>query len=216
MDNQKLKTKNAQKYFLVPNKIYGNYQTIEEIKIQTSKCLETRWRCIYLPTGEEKLKRAADIAKFQSPEEVQKHLEDLVKQDKHQQGFRNYLYRSSARNAEERKHKFNLTYDEFISLVKQDCFYCGEKPRPASLDLLKKRGNTKEPTFYYNGIDRIDPSGDYDLENCVPCCPRCNYMKHTSTQQDFYSQIVKIYNHLGLSSTTIENTTNVESEQSTS
>ena len=203
MGNQQLKTKNAQKYFLKPNQIYGNYKTIEEVKIQTEKCLETRWKCLHIPTGKEKLCRAAYLAQFQTSEEHEEYLKKLVEEDKHQQGFRNYLFRNAIKGAETRHHEFKLTYDEFINIIKQSCYYCGEPPRPASEDLIKKRGNTKEPTFYYNGIDRIDPEKEYSVDNCVPCCPKCNYMKHTLKQEDFYKQILKIYNHLGLSSTTI-------------
>lgn len=118
-------------------------------------------------------------------------------------GFRNYLYRAYKIGAENRHHKFLLTFDEFMNLVKKPCYYCGEPPRPASEELLKKRGNTKEPTFYYNGIDRIDPKLDYTIDNVVTCCPTCNYMKHTLTQEGFYRQLVKIVNHLKLGSTTI-------------
>lgn len=43
MDNQQPKfKKNAQKYFLKPNTIYGNWKTIEQVKVKTSKCTETR------------------------------------------------------------------------------------------------------------------------------------------------------------------------------
>ena len=204
MDNQQPKfKKNAQKYFLKPNTIYGNWKTIEQVKVKTSKCTETRWKCLHIPTGDIRLKTAAYIAQFQSEEERQKYLDNLVKEDKHQMGFRNYLYRAYKIGAENRHHKFLLTFDEFMNLVKKPCYYCGEPPRPASEELLKKRGNTKEPTFYYNGIDRIDPKLDYTIDNVVTCCPTCNYMKHTLTQEGFYRQLVKIVNHLKLGSTTI-------------
>ena len=41
-------------------------------------------------------------------------------------------------------------------------------------------------------------------------------MKRTLDVNTFYDQIIKIYDHLGLGSTTIENTSNDGSEQSTS
>lgn len=203
MENQQLKTKNAQKYFIKPGQVYGNFKAIEEVKIQTNKCVETRWRCLHLPTNTEKFERASYLAKFPTLEEQQAKLDKMVEEDKHQLGFRNYLFRNAQKGAKERKHEFNLSYDEFIDIIKQPCYYCGEPPRPATMDQLKKRGNTKEPTFYYNGIDRIDPDGNYDSNNCVPCCPICNYMKHTQHKEDFYKHILKIVKHLGLSSTTI-------------
>ena len=137
-------------------------------------------------------------------------MDKLVKEDKHQLGFRNYLFRNAQKGAKERKHDFNLSYDDFISIIKKPCYYCGEPPRPATMDQLKKRGNTQEPTFYYNGIDRIDPNGNYDIHNCVPCCPVCNYMKHTLSKDAFYKQILKIVEHLSLSSTTISKESTVQ------
>ena len=41
------------------------------------------------------------------------------------------------------------------------------------------------------------------IEQVKTCCPICNYMKHTLTQEGFYRQLVKIVNHLKLGSTTI-------------
>ena len=53
MDNQKPTLKNAQKYIIEPGKTYGNYKVIESTIIQGKKSRETRWVCIYLPTGEQ-------------------------------------------------------------------------------------------------------------------------------------------------------------------
>jgi hypothetical protein len=38
-------------------------------------------------------------------------------------------------------------------------------------------------------------------------------MKNTLSQKDFYKQIIKIYNHLNLGSTTIENTSNIDGSE---
>lgn len=126
-------------------------------------------------------------------------------------GFRNYLFRSSKANAVKRGHEFYLTFDQYMSLIRQNCYYCGNAPRPATSEVLSKRGNPKQPTFYYNGIDRLDSTKDYTLDNCVPCCPMCNYMKNTYSVDAFYNQIRKIYKFKNLGSETIskESTTQV-------
>jgi hypothetical protein len=50
-----------------------------------------------------------------------------------------------------------LTYEDFEALFKQPfCFYCG--------------GDS-------TGLDRLDNTQKYCLENCVPCCPTCNNIK---------------------------------------
>ena len=221
MDNQKPKMPSTKKYFLTPDTIYGNFKTIREVKVQTSKALESRWECLHIPTNTIRLVPAARLVyssnKVEDPQKTQEYMEDLVKKDIHQQGIRNYLYRTYRSNAEKRGHEFNLSKDQFISIIKQPCFYCGLPPQPTSDSIRKTRGSMREPNFYYNGIDRIDSNGAYDVDNCVPCCSVCNYMKRTLDVNTFYDQIVKIYNHLDLGSTTIESTSIVDgSEQSTS
>ena len=54
-----------------------------------------------------------------------------------------------------------------------------------------------------NGIDRVDSSKGYTLDNCVPCCSICNTMKLNYTLQEFSDHITKVYNHFVKGSTTI-------------
>lgn len=42
------------------------------------------------------------------------------------------------------------------------------------------------------GIDRIDNKKGYIITNVVPCCSRCNFMKHVLSVDDFISHIKKI------------------------
>lgn len=42
---------------------------LSKLKLKTSKCTETRWKCLHIPTGNIRLKTAAYIAQFQSEEE---------------------------------------------------------------------------------------------------------------------------------------------------
>lgn len=53
-----------------------------------------------------------------------------------------------------------------------------------------------------NGIDRIDSSKGYSIDNCVPCCTMCNRMKLDYKLSDFINHVHKIANHYK-SSTTI-------------
>ena len=106
-------------------------------------------------------------------------------------------------SAKERNLEWKLTTSEFVSLVTSSCHYCGSEPSN------RKLGNY---VIEVNGIDRVDSSKGYVLNNCVPCCSKCNYMKLDLTREDFLEHISKIYNHNREGSTTIENV----SEQSTS
>jgi hypothetical protein len=62
-----------------------------------------------------------------------------------------------------------MTYDEYLTFVNSPCFYC-QQPipwRPFSTD----RGQYVSRAYY---LDRKDHAGPYSVENCVPCCTRCN------------------------------------------
>jgi hypothetical protein len=66
-------------------------------------------------------------------------------------------------------------------------------PQISSNKQLITRGNINEPPLYYNGIDRIDSNLGYEINNCIPCCGTCNYMKNTMTPKDFLKKIEIIY-----------------------
>ena len=67
----------------------------------------------------------------------------------------------------------------------------------------RKTASYKNEYEEINGIDRIDSSKEYSLDNCVPCCEMCNKMKNTYTQDVFFEKITQIYNHSIKGSTTI-------------
>ena len=90
--------------------------------------------------------------------------------------------------------KNELTLEQYDDLIHKNCHYCGEEPR--FINHLSKNKIALKEDFYANGIDRVDPSKNYTLTNCVPCCKRCNFMKGTLGKEEFINQIFKIYNNL--------------------
>jgi hypothetical protein len=94
------------------------------------------------------------------------------------------------RNARRRGIEFSLTEADCLSLFSQNCKYCGTSPenviRPA-----KYVGS-----FTYNGIDRTNNDVHYTVDNCVPCCKYCNFMKNNMTVEEFKAHITKIHKHL--------------------
>ena len=117
--------------------------------------------------------------------------------------YRNYLFRTYKTAATKRNLDFNLTFDEFNDLISKDCVYCGAKPTtPTSKRYLKSKPFTTDPDAQFNGIDRIDSSKGYFIDNCVPCCETCNKMKLDHSKEFFLEHIAKIYN-FNNSSTTI-------------
>lgn len=80
-------------------------------------------------------------------------------------------YRSEMKS----KLVFDISYELFVDLIHDNCFYCGQS------------ANEKR-----NGVDRIDNTLGYSKENVVPCCFKCNQLKGKLSVNEFLSHIVKI------------------------
>jgi len=107
------------------------------------------------------------------------------------EGSCNNLYLLYKRSAKERNYEFNLTKDQFKKLTKGTCFYCGEEPSQEHGKHLKTNG-----IYVYNGIDRINNSIGYTLDNCVTCCWDCNKLKKAYDFSWFINQVNKIHSYL--------------------
>ena len=81
-------------------------------------------------------------------------------------------YTEYKRHAKERNIKFNISLKDFITLINQSCYYCGKYPA--------------------NGLDRIDSSKGYTLDNVVPCCKYCNRAKSDLSLEEFFGMIKHI------------------------
>lgn len=85
------------------------------------------------------------------------------------------VWRDFCKQAATRDYPVTITYDEFVELVIQPCFYCG--------------------IFYeskYNGIDRYDNTHGYTKDNTRPCCSVCNIMKNEYEPTLFYEKVKTI------------------------
>ena len=78
-------------------------------------------------------------------------------------------------SAERRGYSWQLNTGQATIFYTQPCHYCGEIP------------NGK-----LNGIDRQDNSRGYIVENCVPCCPTCNYAKYQMSPEEFIWHCTKV------------------------
>ncbi len=65
-------------------------------------------------------------------------------------------------SAFDRNKQFELTKDEFDSLVVQDCYLCSKETN----------------SLHINGIDRHNNDDGYNIKNCFACCSTCNYLKN--------------------------------------
>jgi hypothetical protein len=63
--------------------------------------------------------------------------------------------------AAKRGYEWSLTLEQFTSFISKHCHYCGGG--------LPKTGGS---------LDRIDPDKGYTLENSVPACGLCNWVRY--------------------------------------
>ncbi len=106
--------------------------------------------------------------------------------------------------AKSRNIDYSLTVEDTINLLKGKCNYCLQEPNNifnSRLSRISKNKNnfssrhSTDYTIYYNGIDRVDNTKGYTIENTVSCCFRCNTAKLNYTTEDFKSWITNIYNN---------------------
>lgn len=86
---------------------------------------------------------------------------------------------SYKRSAEQRNIDWLLTEEDFEMFWQKPCSYCG-----SIIETI--------------GIDRVDSSKPYEINNCKSCCSDCNKMKMDLSEEYFLKMIKKIYNNLNL------------------
>jgi len=79
--------------------------------------------------------------------------------------------------AKRRNITFELSKDEFHSIVSHNCFFCG-----------MPHANM--------GVDRLDNSKGYLPDNCVPCCKYCNIMKRERSTLEFVKHCRRVTNNV--------------------
>lgn len=95
----------------------------------------------------------------------------------------NYAKHNYAKSARKRGLAFELSDEEFRNLTAGLCCYCGAAPSR----IVKPTGLALSGNYICNGIDRIENSAGYILENCATCCSDCNYAKKSMTKDGFES-----------------------------
>jgi hypothetical protein len=103
--------------------------------------------------------------------------------------FNSYIW-SYKRSAKRRNYDFQLTKEQFKEITSKNCYYCDIEPTE-----LKNYTGDFKGTYMANGVDRVDSSLGYSLENCVACCSICNSMKTYHNYEKFIEKVNRIYNH---------------------
>jgi len=87
-----------------------------------------------------------------------------------------YKYYSYKSRAKTRGKEWKLSYNVFKELWQKSCYYCGSEIKTI-------------------GIDRVDNSKGYILNNIVPCCETCNKAKLCLSENDFIEHCKRIVKH---------------------
>lgn len=93
-------------------------------------------------------------------------------------------------SAERRGYIWNLTEDQVKRLTSQPCYYCNAKPLQRGTT-----GTNHNGSYLYNGLDRVDNTKGYTIDNVVPCCGTCNKAKNTQTIEEFKAWIHAVNEH---------------------
>jgi len=105
---------------------------------------------------------------------------------------KHHLFQIYANGAQRNNRAFEFNEEEFLKITSLNCFYCGIPPRQIQKPAKGSSTHYKpECWYYYNGIDRIDNNLGYTLDNCVPCCAKCNYLKSHRNYYKFMTQVSK-------------------------
>lgn len=139
--------------------------------------------CIKKETSKENSKK---LIKFNE----QRYVNSSYEESCYKKLFRSYKQRYKNRNLQ-----FTLAYEDFKNLILKDCFYCGNPPSNKIILKGKYLNDSINNQLVYNGLDRIDSSRGYELDNVKSCCITCNTMKLDLSEEAFKKHIVQLYKH---------------------
>jgi len=128
-------------------------------------------------------KAISEFGKFTSSQGIRirhncnKCISDAKRAKDHTMAGRYKRYKFDAANKRSRKLDFDLSKEQFESIVTKPCYICRRTEQGCGFDM---------------GIDRYDNNMGYVYSNCRPCCRTCNEMKLNRTFDDFIDHIRKI------------------------
>lgn len=115
-------------------------------------------------------KENLDFVKKYKDEWYQNNKDSYVEWGQSPQG-RYAVYKGGAKS---RDLPFEISLKDFMGFWQKPCTYCGSE-----IDTI--------------GLDRIDSEKGYVLDNIIPCCFLCNYMKTNLSKEKWLQHINKIF-----------------------
>ena len=96
----------------------------------------------------------------------------------------------SKNDAKARGHLWDLSWEQFVSLISSPCQNCGTPP--SQIHKIKSKNSLLGYSCVYTGIDRIDNLRGYSADNVRPFCITCNMAKHTLTEEKFQAWVARL------------------------
>jgi hypothetical protein len=106
----------------------------------------------------------------------------------------NHLIKNYKAGAHRRGYSWELTKEQFLSLTRGNCHYCGAAPK--NITHYDAKCKARGGGYSYNGVDRVDNSLGYTIKNCVPCCYACNVAKMCRNADEFKKWIKEVFTTL--------------------
>lgn len=125
--------------------------------------------------------------------EITKEIRKKEVLENYGQGSKSRAYGAYKTYCKKKGREFSITKEQFLSLSQKNCTYCGSLP---SNNTKAYNGVYENGSFTYNGLDRVDSTKGYFLENVVTCCKRCNSAKNNMHIDEFKNWIKKVYLNL--------------------
>lgn len=119
------------------------------------------------------------------------------------------MYSTAVGRAKRSGRDFVIDYEEFVRLSGRSCYYCGSPPSNTHTFKSASKYEQRVAKENYSGLDRVDNSKGYTLDNVVPCCKRCNLSKREMSVDEFSNWIARAYQHMRKSWWEIEPITSV-------
>ncbi len=94
-------------------------------------------------------------------------------------------------DAKRRNLQFELSKDQVFELTTKDCSYCGAPPSKS----MGSRAAKRAPVFIYNGIDRVDSTKNYTIDNVVTACKTCNFAKCRMPKDEFLAWVERVHSY---------------------
>jgi len=172
--------KDHPKFIDLTGKTFGQLTILEYVKVPEKTQDVWKWKC-KCSCGEFTFTRTKEFLKANPVQScracgIKRMSKNRVLPDNLSQ--KNRTYRIYKRGATNRGYSFDLTFEQVTQLTNQPCHYC---------DLLSSPRN---------GIDRVDNTKGYSIDNVVPCCSVCNRAKMEMSYEDFLAFIHRVYNNL--------------------